>query len=869
MPKTLYVVSHTHWDREWYLTYQQFRMRLVTLLDNLLTILEKEDGFRFFSLDAQTIVLEDYLAIKPSNRARLEKQIRAGRITIGPWYQLNDEFLTSGEATVRSLLIGHRIAQEFGACQKLGYLPDQFGNISQMPQIFRGFGIDNAIVGRGYQLVGERKMEFLWQSPDGSQVLTSLMAHWYNNAQRFPADPTEAQRYALGIRDRMAPLSATSSLLLMNGVDHLEAQDNLGPILTELQKSLPEDTSITHATLPHYIDAIREEIAQKQIAISTHVGELREDRGGSCLAGTLSTRMKLKQANSHAQTLLERHAEPFASFALLAGTPYPHAFLHYAWKLLMQNHPHDSICGCSLDQVHKEMEPRFEQVEQIGEEIVARSIQAVADRIQTAEEGMHLVVFNSLAWERTDNITAQIVFPLGVPTRGNPPRDDNKQIQGFHLYDTKGVEIPFVVERVEVKMRTVLSPVELPLDQWVQEYEITFIAEGVPAGGYQTYSVKPCSNMPQYASPNSQVLFHYHQMYSVGDVGDEYLYKKPVHDEEYSLAPNHRSEERHYVDCLRKTLVFRGEWSLPASATSDTQARTHEEIACHVEIRTTRWNHKDAKEIQIRFKNSVRDHLLTYGIHLMGTPESLVTEGQYDAIERPFIPALADEGASPFYPQQYWTAVTQEITLVNETEASEEETKSKQTLTLANRGLPCIEMVNNSPRGGQELRLVLLRCVEYLSRRGDGPQFLTPEAQCQGEHTFEFCITNTKGDWKEGKVWKQGHEFNVSLKAVQTNALAEDSRTLPAKYSFVSISQDSLILTALKRAEEDPNTLILRFFNTLDEPLEQATIRVVGAREASQVNINEEPLQALEIQEGTVTLQTIRPKEIVTLAFRL
>ncbi len=189
---TLHVVSHTHWDREWYLPFQQFRLRLVDLIDRLLHLMDSDPDFRYFNLDAQTIVLEDYLQIKPENRERLENYIHEGRITVGPWYELNDEFLTSGEATVRSLLEGHRIADEFGACMKIGYLPDQFGNISQMPQILRGFGIDNAVVGRGYHLGGHRKMEFWWEAPDGSRVLTSLMAFWYNNAQRFPADPERA-----------------------------------------------------------------------------------------------------------------------------------------------------------------------------------------------------------------------------------------------------------------------------------------------------------------------------------------------------------------------------------------------------------------------------------------------------------------------------------------------------------------------------------------------------------------------------------------------------------------------------------------------------------------------------------------------------
>ena len=502
MAHTLHLVSHTHWDREWYLTFEQFRMRLVDLIDHLLDLLDRDADFRSFHLDSQTIVLEDYLQIKPQNRQRLEAYIRAGRIVVGPWYQLNDEFLTSGEATIRSLLVGVRIARAFGACGAIGYLPDQFGNLSQMPQIFRGFGFDHAVLGRGYQLVDDRKMEFIWEAPDGSQVTASLMAFWYNNAQHIPADTNEALAYIEELRAKMAPHSAVSHLLLMNGVDHLEAQQDLSPILKALEPALPDGDRVVHSTIQQYMDAVKDEVETGGIALQKYRGELRDDRGGSVLAGVLSTRMYLKQANHHAQLTLEKFAEPFAAFAMQAGLSYPQEYLHYAWKLLMRNHPHDSICGCSIDQVHREMVPRFAQVEQIGEELIARSLQPIADRAAFSQEAGRgetgLVVFNSLNWTRTDPVRAALVFPLGVPTRGNPLRDDSLQVAGISLIDSAGAQIPFVVLDNSVKMRQVLSPVELPLDQWVQEISIEFVAQDVPACGYQTYRVIPSSAMPAY-----------------------------------------------------------------------------------------------------------------------------------------------------------------------------------------------------------------------------------------------------------------------------------------------------------------------------------------------------------------------------------
>lgn len=423
----MHVISHTHWDREWYLTFQEFRMRLVDLIDHLLDILDTDPDFKYFNMDGQTIVLEDYLQIRPQNEKRLRRYIEDGRILVGPWYQLNDEFLVSGESTVRSLLIGHRIAEDFGGVMKVGYLPDQFGNISQMPQIFREFGIDNSIFGRGYQLVDDEKMEIYWASPDGSEVLGSLMAFWYNNAQRFPSNVDDAVAYTEVIKERMAPKSAVHDLLLMNGVDHLEAQEGLGYIIKHVNEKLPDGDKLVHSTLPKYIEAVKEDIKREKIELRRIEGELRQDRGCSVLAGTLSARMYIKQANQASQTWIERYAEPSAAFAMMTGKTYPADMLRYAWKLLMQNHPHDSICGCSIDQVHREMMPRFEQVQQVCRELTKRSLAAIADDIKT--DGESLVVFNPLNWRRTDHLTAEIDFHIGDVVRDRPTVDPARDVQ--------------------------------------------------------------------------------------------------------------------------------------------------------------------------------------------------------------------------------------------------------------------------------------------------------------------------------------------------------------------------------------------------------------------------------------------------------
>lgn len=152
--KTAHLISHTHWDREWYMPYEYHHTLLAELMNDLLRILEEDDSFRSFHLDGQTIIIEDYLQIHPEKREVLEKYIREGRIIIGPWYVLQDEFLTSSEANVRNLLIGHQDAAYYGVISKLGYFPDSFGNMGQAPQMLKQADIDTAVFGRGVKPTG-------------------------------------------------------------------------------------------------------------------------------------------------------------------------------------------------------------------------------------------------------------------------------------------------------------------------------------------------------------------------------------------------------------------------------------------------------------------------------------------------------------------------------------------------------------------------------------------------------------------------------------------------------------------------------------------------------------------------------------------
>ena len=211
MKRTAIVVSHTHWDREWYRPFQEFRMQLVDLVDDLLDLLAGDADFKHFVLDGQSIILDDYVEVRPERRSELAKHIRDGRISVGPWYTLPDEALVSGEALIRNLIAGQRSAEPFGPVMQVGYLPDTFGHVNQLPQIVRGWGLKAAVVTRG---VPDNPCEFLWDGPDGVPVLTINLRHSYGNAVYLYPGQGLVPRIKELVQ-RLAPYATTPYLLFM------------------------------------------------------------------------------------------------------------------------------------------------------------------------------------------------------------------------------------------------------------------------------------------------------------------------------------------------------------------------------------------------------------------------------------------------------------------------------------------------------------------------------------------------------------------------------------------------------------------------------------------------------------------------------
>ena len=448
-PRVAFVVSHTHWDREWYQTYGEFRVDMDRVVRAVLADLE-EGRLDHFVLDGQAILLEDYLSARPEDRDRVRSLVAEGKLAIGPWYILPDEFLVSGEATVRNLLLGQGTAGQLGGVQKIGYMPDSFGHVAQVPQILRGAGIDSFIYTRGNGDEMDRLgWEFTWRAPDGSEVLAINQVRGYCNAGGLGLDeiwhahtPREVNtlRAVAQVREifEAHALRARSDVVLLsNGCDHFPPPRDLGRILEALRGAFP-DTEFRCGGFGDCLQAIRDSAPE----LASFEGELLGGRLHHILSGVWSTRMYLKQANERAQVLLAEVVEPLAASShFLHGAEYPAGLIDECWRGLLQNHPHDSICGCSTDEVHREMETRFESVIRTGEQLVRRILKDLAPTFGArADEDRDTVicVANPLPFPRTEVVRRLVVL--------QPPATD---ASGLVLVDDDGRPVPSRIERVQ------------------------------------------------------------------------------------------------------------------------------------------------------------------------------------------------------------------------------------------------------------------------------------------------------------------------------------------------------------------------------------------------------------------------------------
>jgi mannosylglycerate hydrolase len=993
----IHLISHTHWDREWYLTYQQFRFKLLHMMDRLLEILKNDPAFKYFLLDGQTIILEDYLEIHPEREEEIIQYVKQGRLSIGPWYVNPDEFLITPEAHIRNLLEGDRICQKYGGKMAIGYLPDAFGHIGQMPQILQGFGIKNACVWRG---LDDQPCELIWEATDGSSVFLSFLRESYSNAANLTT--SDPDKFIKEIYELSLPLSAaslTNQILLMNGTDHMEPSNELSNAFHYYQTKNHQDV-LLHSNLPNYFEAVHSDIITTGVKLPVIQGELRSSKRTALLPNVLSTRISLKQRNRKCERELLNWVEPLTAWSNLLEIPQTSsnqirtsvdqqrlenqkAIIHYAWKLLMQCHPHDSICGTSIDQVYNELIIRFDQVDQINRGIINQRLLRISDQIETYLNHpsfssnkqnnivSSIVIFNSNDMTQTELINLDLkvdkryssidiidetgtIIPflqkgLGIQELISMTLDKKgfKQALGMiHEGQVVGLVIrDFEIKRIEnqVEIRVSLSDHGLvELEQWkkgiarldeifddpkVNEFNIhaysdpettlSFIANDVPGHGYRTYWVEGKLNdlskkvEPRKISPLVRYLLPFinilsrlplisaissgkkvnptkkanwiendyfsidvqqsqntitvfdkktKQLYGglnlftdTGDRGDLYNYCPLKHDHIVIADISKIDVEK---SIITQKLIVTYNMHIPSRISNDRKIRSKERVNIKIVSTVSLVPGIPRIDIHTEIDNQASDHRLRVHFNAPFSCINSLHDGHFEIIERKIgLPIYDDtwaEAPRPEVPQGDFTIVQ----------------SGELSLTLANRGLPEVE-VRNTENDGSEIALTLLRCVGWLSlddittRKGHaGPMAIaTPGAQMIGKHAFDYSII--PGGNNLTLSIHQAYAFNAPLKSITSTI---HSGILSSKNSFIKNENQDFIITTIKLSEKGAY-LIVRGFNRISAPIDTKLKIWRTFSRAYIVSLDESIIQEVPISpEGQITLH-IEGNKIITLRF--
>lgn len=936
--KTAHIISHTHWDREWYLPYEKHHVRLVQLIDALLDKLDGDSEFRSFYLDGQTIILEDYLQVRPENQERLQRHITDGRLLIGPWYILQDAFLTSGEANVRNMQIGHQDAKRYGEVAKIGYFPDTFGLVGQTPQLMQQSGITNVFFGRGVKPTGFNNTvsdagyessfsELIWEGPDGSKVLGILFANWYSNGNEVPVDEAEARAFWDRKLADAEKYASTSELLFMNGCDHQPVQLDL-PKAIETARRLYPDTEFVHSNFPDYLQAVEQ--AMDNDSLSTVKGELRSQRtdGWGTLVNTASARVYLKQMNQKGQALLEKVAEPLASFAQVLGQDYPHHLFTYAWKTLMQNHPHDSICGCSVDEVHREMVTRFDKSRHVAESIIDDSKQAIASAVDTSvfasfgEDALPLVAMNTTGWKRSGTISveldaARLYLREGFTLEETARRMKEVDLSGRVLVDDQGNTLDVTVEDLGL-----LFGYDLPDDKFRQPYmcrrvKLTFLAEQVPALGLRAYawvrrteaaassagaagsgSDAAASCLGTAVSGSGAAISNFGSSLLRGErmMENELLQVEVAADGSFSLTD--KATGRVYRDLgiyentgdIGNEYMYKqpeGEAALTTkglqasiSILEDTSYRASLEILHDWEIPASADAKLDEEQRALVYYPERKAQRSRETVSLkLRTILALERGGRGVHIETTIDNKAKDHRVRALFPTDLSASVHHADSMfevpVRDNEPAPEwvnpsNTQHQQAFVdvsdeAAGAGLTVANLGLNEYEVLRDGRnTIAITLLRSVGELGDWGLFPTPEAQCLGAHTAHMMLIPHSGDGMTSGAYAEAYQFQIPWTVCQTGV---HEGVIASDYTPFQWESPELAFSSLKMNEETGD-LLLRWYNMSNQAAELTLTSDMNQKYFYKTTILEEPQEPISGNAAGGLSLLVQPSEIVTLGLR-
>ncbi|MGY0162100.1 mannosylglycerate hydrolase [Edwardsiella tarda] len=859
----VHITPHMHWDREWYFTTEESRILLVNNMEEILTRLESDADYRFYVLDGQTALLEDYFAIKPQNRERVRSLVQAGKLIVGPWYSQTDTMIVAGESIVRNLMYGMRDCLSLGEPMKIGYLPDSFSMSAQLPHIFNGFGITRAMFWRGCsERHGSDKTEFLWQSNDGSEVVAQVLPLGYAIGKYLPEDEAGLRKRLDSYFTVLEKASLTKEILLPNGHDQMPLQQNIWQVMDKLREIYPQREFVMSR-----FEEVFERIEASRAHLAALKGEFNDGKYMRVHRTISSTRMDIKIAHAEIENKIVNILEPLAAIAWSLGFEYHHGLLEKMWKEILKNHAHDSIGCCCSDKVHQEIMTRFILADDMAENLIRFYMRKIVDNMSVLQaDADKLTLFNLLPYVREDVINTTIRI----------------RAQQFSLLDERGEAVEYFIRAArEIDPGLVdRQIVHYGNYEPFMEYDIQ-LYQKIPAMGYCTLQIQANQPGALRQRPTQANALLENRYYRIGlndngtldiedkqtgcryqqvlqledgsDDGDEYDYS-PSRQEWliYSTQSAAICDVRHEPWQSIATLALR--MALPANLAQRNSHQTGGYLDVHCQVTLAAESRRI--DIEMQLDNQADDHRVRVLIPTPFVCDSVLADNQFGCITRP-----VSDPAMDSWQQEGWKEAPIPVWQLMNFAALQD---GCQGLALFTEGLREFEIIGEHHN---TFALTLFRSVGVLGKedlllrlgRPSGIKLPTPDSQMRGSLRCRFSLFSFSGDPHQAGVMQQARAFVTPIRCY--NKIPYDAMKLnlapfhtPSNYSLLAMDEAGPVLSVLKKAE-DAEDLIIRVYNPSEQvALAGHLILDSTPREWLETRMDEQPLPHQSATPGDFTL---------------
>ena len=709
--KKVIAYVHTHWDREWYREFEEFRLRLIEVFDEVIDALETNE-LPCFYFDGQTAALEDYLEIYPEKLEQVKRLIKAKKLRIGPFYCSADSFLVSGECLCRNLEMGIEKSKELGETEFIGYLSDTFGHSQDIPKILKYFNIDKACVWRG---LGDLPADLNWDGVEVTYLIQGYFQDFLNTSWNIEKKAEALKKYL----DKIS-LKSNKNILLPIGADHLGIAKNIQEQLKNLNI---KNYEFSIATPFEYFEQIKK---RKNVT-----GEFLNNELNFILQGVYSSRIDIKQANANSQWLLSRIAEPLQAIChYYYNTKNRQNEIDYAYKTLVKNHAHDSIYGCSIDKVHEENLIRYKKVDSVANGVIKRTIREISD------DNAPLAIINLSNYEYNGKII--------IETEKKLPKWMNavkiSAIKGFtdkKLYNIQDIPVTEDITNIykyliDVKNLPAFSLTQIAKENICNDVNLK-VTENSIENAYVKFQIKNGKAILT-DKKNNEIYKDFITIIDRKDNGDSYNFgavkgDKPIKAILKSAKLKEKNNQRAILtlayDMLKLDVIL--------------------------------YNQSEYLEFNAIWNNKKKNHILQIGFNLKEKITSTISEDLFSTVKRKF---------NPDYDIYKHIPASRGIELKHNT-APMQRFVSSQNFALITKGNQEYEVNKNT------LYLALLRATGIISNpqnptRGTpaGPPIETPKLQCLGKNEANFAIAFEN---REENLYKLAEEFYSAQVPVFTN----------------------------------------------------------------------------------------------------